>query len=291
MMRLNFKQLINQTIILLIIVIFSAIIQTPIQASTLKQEIEVIEKLYKDGVLTKEEFEKTKKILIRNAEKKKKEKKTQPKLKVKKSDVRAKDLKVNVKTKPNSKEWEKAEIIFRDYRIYTYRPGGIKVTRISDGKDLLRITDNFKIKYLNNSQNVINVQSTEIKRPSMDQLVEHRVNQIKKETGKIFSVLKNPGGALNTAKERVKKFSKSKDIKDLRSKKDFSSLIPKDSIKLKLNIEGINVLNADGRYVNFHDVFFYQFIAANYEPFHYYIKLRTKPSIALNMNFSLRLFF
>ena len=72
MMRLNFKQLINQTIILLIIVIFPAIIQTPIQASTLKQEIEVIEKLYKDGVLTKEEFEKTKKILIRNAEKEKK---------------------------------------------------------------------------------------------------------------------------------------------------------------------------------------------------------------------------
>ena len=35
----------------------------------------------------------------------------------------------------------------------------------------------------------------------MDQLVEHRVNQIKKETGKIFSVLKNPGGALNTVKE------------------------------------------------------------------------------------------
>ena len=151
-MRLNFKQLINQTIILLIIVIFSAIIQTPIQASTLKQEIEVIEKLYKDGVLTKEEFEKTKKILIRNAEKKKKEKKTELKLKVKKSDVRAKDLKVNVKTKPNSKEWEKAEIIFRDYRIYTYRPED-KATRISDGKDLLRITDNFKIKYLNNSQN------------------------------------------------------------------------------------------------------------------------------------------
>ena len=52
-MRLNFKQLINQTIILIIIVIFSAIIQTPVQASTLKQEIEVIEKLYKDGVLTK----------------------------------------------------------------------------------------------------------------------------------------------------------------------------------------------------------------------------------------------
>ena len=74
-MRLNFKQLINQTIILLIIVIFSAIIQTPIQASTLKQEIEVIEKLYKDGVLTKEEFEKTKKILIRNAEKRKQKKK------------------------------------------------------------------------------------------------------------------------------------------------------------------------------------------------------------------------
>ena len=273
-MRLNFKQLINQTIILLIIVIFSAIIQTPIQASTLKQEIEVIEKLYKDGVLTKEEFEKTKKILIRNAEKKKTEKKSEPKLKVKKSDVRAKDLKVNVKTKPNSKEWEKAEIIFRDYRIYTYRPGGIKVTRISDGKDLLRITDNFKIKYLNNSQNVINVQSTEIKRPNMDQLTEHRINQIKKETGKIFSVLKNPGQSIKEYGKKLKKTVETRDTDHIKFKRDLKSLIPKESIKLKLNIEGTTVLTADGRYVNHHDVFFYQFIASTFEPFHYYIKLR-----------------
>ena len=54
--------------------------------------------------------------------------------------------------------------IFKDYKIYTFRPGGIKVKRISDGRQLLTIVDNFKVKYYNNSQNIINVDYSEIKR-------------------------------------------------------------------------------------------------------------------------------
>ena len=74
-MRLYFKQLINKSVILGLIAIFLITIQSTVYADNLQKEIEVIEKLYKDGVLSKEDFEKTKRILIRNAEKKKKDKK------------------------------------------------------------------------------------------------------------------------------------------------------------------------------------------------------------------------
>jgi uncharacterized protein YqgQ len=146
-MRLYFKQLINKSVILGLIAIFLITIQSSVYADNLQKEIEVIEKLYKDGVLSKEDFEKTKRILIRNAEKKKKDKKKAVELKVKKSDINLSDIKVNVESKPNSKVFEKAELTFKDYKIYTFRPGGIKVKRISDGKQLLTIVDNFKVKY------------------------------------------------------------------------------------------------------------------------------------------------
>ncbi|MDC0164593.1 hypothetical protein OAI51_02525 [Candidatus Pelagibacter bacterium] len=284
-MRLYFKQLINKSIILGLIAIFLITIQSTVYADNLQKEIEVIEKLYKDGVLTKEEFEKTKKILIRNAEKKKRDQKKETDLKVKKSDIKPSDIRVNIESKPNSKEFEKAEIIFKDYKIYTFRPGGIKVKRISDGRQLLTIVDNFKVKYYNNSQNIINVDYSEIKRPALEKQTQHRVDQAKKKVNQIFNVLKKPGESLKQYGEKVKKTLKTKDIDHIKFKKDLQSLIPKESIKLKLNIEGTTVLTAEGRYVNHHDVFFYQFLTTTYEPFHYYIKLRKKPSIALNMNF------
>ena len=57
---------------------------------------------------------------------------------------------LNVKKSPGRKNWEKTEMIFENYRVLTYRPGGIKVVRISDNKKLLQITDNYKIRYFNN---------------------------------------------------------------------------------------------------------------------------------------------
>ena len=94
----------------------------------LSKEIAVVEKLYKDGVLTKEEFEKTKKILIRNDKAKKEKAKIQPKTE-KKEKISSSDIKVNIKKTNKSAGYEKAEIIYKDYRIYTFRPGGIKVKR------------------------------------------------------------------------------------------------------------------------------------------------------------------
>ena len=57
---------------------------------------------------------------------------------------------LNIVKDPGKRGWEKAEIVFKNYKIVTYRPGGIKVVRISDNKTLLRISDNFKYKYYNN---------------------------------------------------------------------------------------------------------------------------------------------
>ena len=96
-MRKAIIQLIFKTLNIVLLAFFLSLVQFSLHANNLKQEIEVIEKLYKDGVLTKEEFEKTKKILIRNAEKKKKK---ETKLKVKKTDVKPSDIKVNITTKP-----------------------------------------------------------------------------------------------------------------------------------------------------------------------------------------------
>jgi len=248
----------------------------------LSKEIAVVEKLYKDGVLTKEEFEKTKKILIRNDKAKKEKAKIQPKTE-KKEKISSSDIKVNIKKTNKSAGYEKAEIIYKDYRIYTFRPGGIKVKRISDGKELLVISDNFKVKYKNNSKGVVMVEFTEIKSPDLKSITDHRTKQIINKKNKGLKFLKNPGKALSDYGKKFKKFTETGDVDAIKFKKDYKSLIPKDAMKLKLKIEGVTILTADGRYVNHHDVFFYQFLTSTYEPFHYYIKLRSKPSIALHM--------
>ena len=57
---------------------------------------------------------------------------------------------VKVNTLSNNKEnYEKMEMLFGDYRIYTHRPGGIKIRRISDNKQLVVFSDKFKIKFYN----------------------------------------------------------------------------------------------------------------------------------------------
>jgi uncharacterized protein YqgQ len=284
-MPLNIKQILNKLFFALLLIFLSFLFTTAQSATdNLAKEMQVIEKLYKDGVLTKEEFERTKKILIRNDKTKKKIEKNKPK-ESKIEKFKKSDLKINIQIKKNSKTFEKAEIIYKDYRIYTFRPGGIRVKRISDGKDLLIITDNFKVKYLNNSQDVIDVEYSEMKRPSIEEIIKFRKKRGLEKGKETLKLLKDPFGSLKKYGEKIKKFKETKDIDEIKFKKDYKSMIPKENIFLKLKIEGTPILNADGRYVNQHDVFFYQFITSTYEPFHYYIKLRKKPSIALNMYF------
>ena len=109
-------------------------------SKTLEKQIEVLENLLKDGILSEEEFLKTKKFLIEKEN-------SGNNISLEDTVSVPSTYLLNVKKVPGIKTWEKAEIIFEDYRIYTYRPGGIKIVRISDGKKLARITGNYKIKY------------------------------------------------------------------------------------------------------------------------------------------------
>ena len=50
---------------------------------------------------------------------------------------------------------ELMEMTIGDFRIYSHRPGGIKVRRISDGQQLLVISDNLKVTYYGDSEDII----------------------------------------------------------------------------------------------------------------------------------------
>ena len=49
----------------------------------------------------------------------------------------AADFEIRRFAKSSKKSYDKMEILFGDYRIYTHRPGGVKIRRISDNKQLV----------------------------------------------------------------------------------------------------------------------------------------------------------
>ena len=107
--------------------------------------LERLSNLYQKGSISKEEFEKAKSILL-TAEKNLKKK-------IKSKEEKSEN-KIVIKEFTNSvskKEFEKMEMIVGDFRIYTFRPGGIKIRRISDDTQLAVIKDTGKIQYYNNS--------------------------------------------------------------------------------------------------------------------------------------------
>ena len=124
------------------------------RTTQLEKELEVIKKLYNDGLLNKDEYERTRDLLIEKDETREEKKLT-----------KLKPYELNIKSKKGDKKnWEKTEIIYGNYKIYTYRPGGIKVVRISDEKKLAQITDNLKIKYFNNGQKFVSAKINQKKR-------------------------------------------------------------------------------------------------------------------------------
>jgi len=224
-------------------------------SKTLEKQIEVLEKLYKNGTLSEEEFLKTKKFLTE-----KEEAGQNIDLEDFESAPSAKYT-LNVKKTVGNKNWEKAEIIFKNYRIYTHRPGGIKVVRISDQKPLVRITDNYKIKYFNNGKDVIRIEKTQYTPPNLSEAIGGLDKEIENKVKEISEILKNP------FKKRKKK------------------LFDTETHKLELFIEDQRILHYVGRYVRQHKAFFYQVLTDKAEPFHYYIRIDGKAAIALNMNF------
>ena len=62
---------------------------------------------------------------------------------------------IKVNKLSNSKEtYEKMEMLFGNYKIYTHRPGGIKIKRLSDNKQLVVFSDKFKIKFYNEGDKI-----------------------------------------------------------------------------------------------------------------------------------------
>ena len=113
------------------------------KSTALQKQIEVLEKLLKDGVLTQDEFEKSKEFL-ENKEKKGENIDLQD---IQDKTKTALDYELIYPKDPGRKNWEKTVLIYKDFKIYPFRPGGIKIVRKSDDKLLYRITDNFKEKY------------------------------------------------------------------------------------------------------------------------------------------------
>ena len=212
--------------------------------SALSDQLKIIKKLFDDGVLSEKEYLKTKKFL--------EDKEAAGENILKKETPVLPSYELTVKKDPGKKSWEKAEIIFKNYKIVTFRPGGIKVVRVSDDKKLVHIVDNYKIKYFNNGKNVIEIKKTEYKPPTAAEDFQRQKEDLKK----LFE-----------------------------GKKEKKPLWNKESHKLELFIEGTKILHYEGRFVNKHKAFFYQVITSNFQPFHFYIKLRGKTPIALNMEF------
>ena len=101
-----------------------------------------LNEMYRSGTITEEEFKKAKSILLKMDESKTEEAETKI----------SKDV-ITVNTfRDHNKEFEKKELIFDDYRIYTHRPGGVKIKRLSDNKQLAVFSDKFKIKYYNDGE-------------------------------------------------------------------------------------------------------------------------------------------
>ena len=193
--------------------------------SALEAQLKTIKKLFDDGVLSEDEYLKTKKFLEDKEE-------SGENIVIEDTPVLPSYV-LNVKKSPGKKTWEKAEILFKDYRIYTYGPGGINVRRISDDKKIFQIRDNFKIKYYDNGKSVIEIKKTVYEPPNLEEDLKRQTEDLKKlfediASGKLFS------------KDRKKK-----------------PLWDKEAHKLELFIEGTKILHYEGRFVNKHKAYFF----------------------------------
>ena len=242
--------------------------------NNLATQLEVLKKLQDDGVINQEEFNQAKAILLEKDEAKT-ETETEVASLPKKDEKRkigesvAGDIKVTQTNVTHSKKaWEKMELIYKDYKIYTTRPGTIKIRRISDDKQLLVIHGDLRVKYYNNSQGLFDISIQRKERPSIEDDIVTGVKEIEK-----------------TLKDPIKTIRKLLTPKKFLKKEDRDEIKLKEEIKLELRVDGIKLLHWEGRWVPKYKAFFYQILTSGYEPFHFYIVMRGKPPFALNMAF------
>lgn len=125
----------------IVIILFFQIFIYNFSFSDISEQLSRLDNLYKSGSITNEEFIKAKSIILKIDVNKKKQK-----------EVYNKNIiKIN-NFKDSKMSFERMEMLFGDYRIYTHRPGGIKIKRLSNNKQLAVFSDKFKIKYYNDGE-------------------------------------------------------------------------------------------------------------------------------------------
>lgn len=247
-------------------------------ASDLATQITVLKKLNTDGIISDEEFTKAKSILIEKAETESTATESDSETKVaslpkKIEEEDKKSLAENYNLIQSNKivskrQHEKMEMHYKDYKIYVSRPGTIKIRRISDNAQLLTIQGDLKVKYYNDGEGLFDINLTRKERPTLEEDLQSTVEGAKK-------LLKDPTALL---KRLITPKGKKKRDKDEPKRK-------KDDIKLELKIDGKKLLHYEGRYVATYKAFFYQVLTSGYEPFHFYITLRNRNPIGLNMEY------
>lgn len=158
--------------------------------SNITDELLKLSNLYKEGLLSENEFKKAKSILLEieeiskeqlilESKPKKKEKKLQKITKKKKkkslnkSDVKIERIYTSEGSKYTTKNFEKMKITFGDFQIYTHRPGSVKIKKISNNKQLAVIGDRLKYKFYNNGQDYISI-DTDINNKKLELIIEGR---------------------------------------------------------------------------------------------------------------------
>ena len=147
---------------LLGILVLGLIICSKSFAIDVSDQLLKLEGMYERGSITKEEFLKAKSILLKidltTSDKIEKIKENLDK--PKKEEFIVRKFASNVGTK----HFEKMEMIFGDYRIYTHRPGGVKIRRLSDNKQLVVLSDKFIVKYYNGGEDIFDFELDEEKK-------------------------------------------------------------------------------------------------------------------------------
>ena len=145
---------------------------TKSSAADVTEQLLKLEGMYQRGSITQEEFLKAKSILLKidltNKEKIEKIKKDSKK--TKKPEFKVRKFKSNVGTKG----FEKMELVFGDYRIYTHRPGAIKIRRLSDNKQLIVLRDKFQINYYNDGEDIFDFKLDEENKKFQWNLMEQK---------------------------------------------------------------------------------------------------------------------
>ena len=136
--------------------LITSLLFRPVFADELKTKINQLDKYLKEGLISQSDYTDAKEAFIKLEEIKSKREKAQKKALDENKNKNKQFVIRKFKKQPKgAKEFEKMEIKFSDFRIYTHRPGAMKVKRISNGEQLAVVGDNLKLKHFNNSNDLI----------------------------------------------------------------------------------------------------------------------------------------